>query len=148
MAGGYALTNIEWERLAPLLPVHTPGRGRPFVDHRRVLDALVWLARTGAPWRALPERFGPWRTVATRFYRWIASGLWRRLMDALLRHADHAGDLDWSRHMIDSTVVRAHQHAAGAKRGSGAMRSAARAAASRPRSTFVAMDRAARLPFT
>lgn len=144
MAGGYALTDVEWACLSPLLPVHRPGRGRPAVDHRRVLDALVWLARTGAPWRALPERFGPWRTIATRFYRWTASGLWQQLMDRLLRRADHAGELDWSRHMVDTTVVRAHQHAAGAKGGSRAKRSAARAGASRPRSTSAATDRGAR----
>lgn len=144
MASGYALTDDEWTRLEPLLPVHRPGRGRPAVDHRRVIDALLWLARTGAPWRTLPERFGPWRTIATRFYRWAASGLWGRIMDALLRRADHAGKLDWSRHMIDSTTVRAHQHAAGAKGGSRARRSAAPAAASPPRSTSAATVRAAR----
>lgn len=144
MAGGYRLTDAEWARLEPLLPVYRPGRGRPAAPHRRVLDALIWLARTGAPWRTLPERFGPWRTIATRFYRWTASGLWGRIMEALLRRADHAGDLDWSRHMIDTTTVRAHQHAAGAKGGSRARRSVAPAAASRPRSTSVATVRAAR----
>ena len=144
MGAGYALTDDEWTRLEPLLPVHRPGRGRPAVDHRRVIDALLWLARTGAPWRTLPERFGPWQTIATRFYRWTASGLWGRIMGALLKRADHAGELDWSRHMIDSTTVRAHQHAAGAKGGSRARRSAARGAASPPRSTFAATAKAAR----
>ena len=144
MAGGYCLTDAEWARLEPLLPVHRPGHGRPAVCHSRVIDALLWLARTGAPWRTLPERFGPWQTIATRFYRWTGSGLWGRIMEALLRRADHAGDLDWSRHMIDSTIVRAHQHAAGARGGSRARRSAAREAASPPRSTSAAMTRAAR----
>ena len=144
MGTGYALTDDEWACLEPLLPVHRAGRGRPAVDHRRVLEALLWLARTGAPWRTLPERFGPWQTIATRFYRWTASGLWKRIMDALLRRADHAGDLDWSRHMIDSTTVRAHQHAAGAKGGSGIRRSAAPVAASPRRSTSAATARAAR----
>jgi transposase len=143
VGAGYVLSDAEWDCLEPLLPVYRPGRGRPPVDHRLVIDALLWLARTGAPWRTLPERFGPWRTIATRFYRWTASGLWKRIMDALLRRADHAGELDWSRHMIDSTTVRAHQHAAGAKGGSRAMRSAAPAAASPPRSTSAATAGAA-----
>ena len=64
----HALTDREWGRLAPLLPPR-PHKGHPAKDHRLILDALLWLSRTGAPWRGLPERFGPWRTVVTRFYR-------------------------------------------------------------------------------
>jgi len=72
---------------------------------------------TGAPWRDLPERYGPWRTVASRFYRWRQVGIWDQILAALQTAADAAGDLDWSVHMLDASVVRAHQHAAGAKKG-------------------------------
>ena len=82
-----------------------------------VLDALLWLDRTGAPWRDLPERFGPWRSVATRFYRWTRSGLWERLLAELRHMADAAGGIDWEVHLVDGTSVRAHRCAAGGKGG-------------------------------
>jgi transposase len=83
----HGLTDREWTHLEPLLPLRS-RRGRPPKGHRTIVDALLWLGRTGAPWRDLPERFGPWRTVATRFYRWTRSGLWDRLLDELRRLAD------------------------------------------------------------
>ena len=82
-----------------------------------IINALLWLAKTGAPWRDLPERFGPWRTVATRFYRWTRSGLWERILAELRRMADAKDGIDWEVHMIDGTNVRAHHCAAGAKGG-------------------------------
>ena len=123
------LTDAEWRRLQRFLP---PERrtGRPPKDHRLVLDALLWLGKTGAPWRDLPERFGPWRTVATRFYRWTRAGLWERILAELRRLADARGGIDWDVHMVDGTSVRAHRHAAGGKGGSSARRWVARAAAS------------------
>ena len=75
------------------------------------------MLRTGAPWRDLPERYGPWRTVASRFYRWRKQGLWARLLAEVQWEADAAGELEWEMHFVDGTSVRAHQHAAGAKRG-------------------------------
>jgi transposase len=78
---------------------------------------MLWLDRTGAPWRDLPERYGPWATVATRFYRWTKTGLWDKLLSALQAQADAKGELDWEAHYVDGSVIRAHQHAAGAKRG-------------------------------
>lgn len=75
------------------------------------------MLRTGAPWRDLPERYGPWRTVASRFYRWRKKGLWDRLLAELQQKADAVGQLEWDVHYVDGTVVRAHQHAAGAKKG-------------------------------
>ena len=115
--GRRELSDAEWARLRSMLP----GRSR---------TALLWLARTGAPWRDLPERFGPWRSVATRFYRWTRSGLWERILAALRRIADARGRIDWDVHMVDVTCVRAHRHAAGARGGSTPRRSAARGSAS------------------
>src|SRR5215211_2323609 len=102
----HEMTDREWARLGPFLPKRRTGR--PSRDHRTIIDALLWLAKTGAPWRDLPERFGPWRTVATRFYRWTRSGLWERILAELRRIADAKGKIDWDVHMVDSTSVRAH----------------------------------------
>jgi transposase len=123
----HTLSDREWNLIAPLLPqqAHT---GRPAKNHRMVIDALLWPAKTGAPWRDLPERFGPWRTAATRFYRWTRSGLWERILAELRRMADAKGGIDWEVHMIDGTNVRAHHCAAGAKGGSIVRRWAARVA--------------------
>jgi transposase len=125
----HALSDREWNLLAPLLPERA-RTGRPPNDHRAIIDALLWLAKTGAPWRDLPERFGSWRTVATRFYRWTRSGLWERILAELRRMADAKGGIDWEVHMIDATNVRAHRCAAGAKGGSIVRRWAARVAGS------------------
>jgi transposase len=141
----HALTDREWLRLAPLLPPKS-RKGRPPKDHRLILDALLWLARTGAPWRDLPERFGPWRTVATRFHRWTRSGLWERILSALRRIADARGRIDWDVHMVDGTSVRAHRHAAGGKGGSMRRRWGARAGASAASSTCAATGAADRWP--
>jgi transposase len=113
----HELTNTQWERLQPLLPPQKPSTGRPAADHRRILNGILWLLRTGAPWRDLPERYGPWQTVASRFSRWRKAGIWDRLLAVVQQQADAAGQLDWDLHFVDGTVVRAHQHAAGAKKG-------------------------------
>jgi transposase len=111
------LTDVQWERLHPLLPAQKPRTGRPARDHRTVLNGILWILRTGCPWRALLERYGSWETLSSRFYRWQRAGIWDRVLAALQRQADAEGRLDWSLHFVDSTVVRAHQHAAGAKGG-------------------------------
>jgi transposase len=111
------LTDEEWGRLAPLLPPQRPRTGRPAKAHRAVVEGILWVLRTGAPWRDLPERYGPWKTVASRFYRWQAAGVWDRVLAALQRQGDAAGALDWGTHYVDATTIRAHPHAAGAKRG-------------------------------
>src|SRR5215204_3226367 len=90
----HVLFDREWNLLAPLLPSRS-RTGRAPKDHRTIIDALIWLAKTGAPWRDLPERFGPWRTVATRFYRWTRSGSWERILAELRRMADAKGGIDW-----------------------------------------------------
>jgi transposase len=111
------LTNEQWERLQPLLPPQKPKTGRPAGDHRTILNGILWILRTGAPWRDLPERYGPWRTVASRFYRWRKAGVFQRLFATLQQQADATGQLDWDVHFLDSPMVRAHQHTAGAKKG-------------------------------
>jgi transposase len=111
------LTNEQWERLEPLLPPHKPKVGRAAEDHRRIINGILWIDRTGAPWRDLPERYGPWRTVASRFYRWQKAGIWDGILKALQQDSDREDELDWETHYVDSTTVRAHQHAAGAKGG-------------------------------
>jgi transposase len=130
----HELSEAEWARLQPLLPPRKAGKPRQ--DDRRFINGILWKLATGAPWRDLPERYGPWQTVYTRFRRWTGAGVWDRLFAAVQRQADAAGQLDWAAHFLDGTIVRAHQHAAGAKGGTRPRRrSAAARAASRRRST-------------
>jgi transposase len=109
------LTDAQWAALEPLLPPQQPPTGRPNNDHRQVVEAMVWLARTGSPWRDLPAQYGSWKTVASRFYRWRQQGIFDRLLAEVHRRADAGGELDWLVHYVDGSVVRAHQHAAGAR---------------------------------
>jgi transposase len=96
---------------------HDPKRGGRWRDHRQVLNGILFRTRTGVPWRDLPDRYGPWETVYKRFARWQTDGTWVRIQAALHTQADAAGELDWDA-QIDSSVVRAHQHAArGQERG-------------------------------
>jgi hypothetical protein len=81
-----ALTDEHWERLRPLLPPQKPRTGRPAVDHRLIVEGMLWVARTGSSWRELPERFGPWSTVSSRYQRWCKEGLWARILQVLLPH--------------------------------------------------------------
>jgi transposase len=130
------LSNSQWERLQPLLPPQKPKTGRPAHDHRTIINGMLWILRTGAPWRDLPERYGPWRTVASRFYRWQQAGIWSQLFAAVQAQADAAGQLNWNMHYLDGTMIRAHQHAAGAKKGTRSPKpSAAAGAGSVPKST-------------
>ena len=110
------VTDAQWQRLEPLLPPEKPRTGRPNHDHRRVVSGMLWIHRTGAPWRDLPERYGPVGTVSSRFYRWCRAGVWDRILCALQAEADARGEIDWDLHFVDATIVRAHQHAAGARR--------------------------------
>ena len=111
------LTDDQWRQIQPLLPPQKPLTGRPGKDHRTIVNGILWVLRTGAPWRDLPERYGPWRTVASRFYRWRKLGVWKLLLAEVQQRADATGQLEWEVHYVDGTNVRAHQHAAGAKRG-------------------------------
>jgi transposase len=108
------LTNAEWDRLESFLP---PGgaRGGRWSDHRRVINGVLYRVRTGVQWRDLPERFGPWETVYKRHRRWSADGTWQMLLSRIQAADDAAGGIDWDV-SVDSTAVRAHQHAAGARK--------------------------------
>src|SRR5690348_14193981 len=110
------LTDEQWQRLEPLLPPEKPGTGRPNEDHRQILNGILWIHRTGAPWRDLPRRYGPVGTVSSRFYRWRKAGIWQRILSDLQAEAQQRGEIDWELHFVDATIVRAHQHAAGARR--------------------------------
>jgi transposase len=139
------LTDRQWERLEPLLPPQRSGRGRPNQDHRLVIDGILWRSRTGAPWRALPPEFGPWETSYSRLRRWQQAGIWHRILTALQEVADADGVIDWTLHCLDSTTMRAHQHAAGGKKGAITPWDAARAG-SAPNSTSVGTKAASSLP--
>lgn len=108
------ITDQMWERIEPLLPSSDGRRGRPFRDHRLIVEALCWRLRTGAPWRDLPQRFGPWQTAWARFDRWSSDGTFALILEAVQRDADESGRLGWDV-SVDSSIVRAHQHAAGAR---------------------------------
>jgi transposase len=108
----YELTDEEWAKLEPLLPAERGHWGRPRISNRQVLNGMFWILRSGAPWRDLPERYGPWKTVYNRFNRWAKAGVFETVFQTLVAHEPIDETL-----MIDSTIVRAHQQAAGAKGG-------------------------------
>jgi transposase len=109
------LTDEEWARLEPLLPDRSPRRGGRWVDHRLILNGVFWRTRTGSPWRDLPGEYGHWKTAYNRHRRWSADGTYSRILDELRRDADQGEGVDWAVG-LDGAVVRAHQHAAGARR--------------------------------
>ena len=104
------LRDDQWVRIEPLLPGKAGDRGVTAKDNRLFIEAVLWMARTGVPWRDLPAQFGHWHSVYMRFSRWSKQGVWARLAAVL------ADDSDLEEVFIDSTIVRAHQHAAGAQK--------------------------------
>ena len=109
------LSDEMWARLEPLLPDRAPRRGGQWTDHREVVEAIIWRFRTGSPWRDLPAGFPPWQTVWWRFDRWAKDGTFDRVLAELQGLAQAADELEWVV-SVDSTIARAHQHAAGARR--------------------------------
>ena len=105
----YDLTDKEWSIIEPLLPNKPRGVAR--VDDRRVINGIFYVLRTGTPWRDLPSRYGPHTTVYNRYNRWAKAGVWLTIFEAL------AATSPQSLHLIDSSIIRAHQHAAGGKKG-------------------------------
>jgi transposase len=117
------LTDSQWERIAPLLPGKKGDPGRPGKDNRRFVEGVLWVVRTGAPWRDLPDCFGNWFSVWKRFRRWALKGVFENLFQAL------SGEPDFEYALIDGTIVKVHRHAAGAKGGLSIRPLAVRAAA-------------------
>jgi transposase len=108
----FDLSDVEWAIMVPLLPgADGEKNGRPRLDDRKVLNGIFFVLRTGTPWRDLPERYGPYTTVYNRFNRWAKRGVWLKVFEALAARSPQ------SMHLIDSSIVRAHQHAAGGKKG-------------------------------
>jgi len=144
------LMDGEFAVLAAMLPAERSGkRGRRYEAHRRVLNGIFWVLRTGAPWRDVPERYGPWSTVYDRFRRWRRDGTWQRLVDALQAQARKMGRIDFEFCALDGSVVRAHRCAAGAKKGAVRLKKAKKsrpwavaAEATRPRSMFCVRGKA------
>src|SRR6188472_3464156 len=104
----FDLSDDEWALLDPLMP---KSRKSARADDRKIMDAIFFVLRTGTPWRDLPERYGPYTTVYNRFNRWAKAGIWLRIFEALAARSPQ------SLQLIDSSVIRAHQHAAGGKKG-------------------------------
>ena len=107
------MSDDEWAIFEPFLALPGARGGRPPGNHRRVLDAIFWIARTGSPWRDLPPEFGKWNSVWKQFRRWAQSGVWDVMLQGF---ADSGGDAEMLQ-MIDATVIRAHRCAAGIKGG-------------------------------
>ena len=132
----HAISDESWERIKDLLPGKDGDPGVTAKDNRLFVDAILWIAKTGAPWRDLPARFGDWYNTWKRFSRWAKKGVWQRVFEAL-----QDDDLEWL--ILDSTVIRAHQHAAGAPQKTVARRPRrwdAAAGALEPRSTPPSTD--------
>ena len=131
----FDLSDEEWALLEPLMP---KARKSAREDDRRIMNGIFYVLRTGMPWRDLPERYGPYTTIYNRFNRWSGRGIWKKIFDAL---AEKSRD---SLHMIDSTIVKAHRAASGAKGGRKIRRSASAEAAARRKSTRSLTAKAAR----
>jgi transposase len=108
------LTDAEWARLEPLLPDRTPRRGGRWKDHRQVINGILWRTRAGSPWRDVPPCYGDFRTLHGRHRRWSADGTWEAILAQLQADSDRDIGPEWAVG-VDSTVVRAHRHAAGAR---------------------------------
>lgn len=116
------LSDAQWKKIEHVLPGKASDPGRTAADNRRFLEAVLWIARTGSPWRDLPVELGNWHSTYVRFARWRDAGVWERVAQAL------SGEAELKRVFIDSTIVRAHQHAAGAQKKPARRRSDARGA--------------------
>ncbi|GAA3802953.1 IS5 family transposase [Streptomyces phyllanthi] len=112
---GVPLTDAQWARIEPLLPIRAPKRGGRWRDHRGTIDAIAFKFQTGTQRVHLPERYGNWRGVYNRLRMWAVDGTWERVFTARTAQADAAEDLAWAV-SVDSTIVRAHQHAVGARK--------------------------------
>lgn len=134
------LSDAQWERIEPLLPGKPGDPGRRAKNNRLFIEAVLWVLRTGAPWRDLPRELGNWHTTFVRFQRWTRANRW----DALLAHFSTDGPLHQV--FIDSTVLRAHPHAGGALKKTARKASVTRAADGQPNCTCLPTNKASRKP--
>jgi transposase len=127
----YELSTLMWQRLQPLLPhpTHRGGPGHPWRPHRRLINGILWVLHTGAPWRDVPPRYGPWQTVYDRFNRWRRDGTWARLLTHLLGRLDKLGRLSRELWLVDSSIIRATRAASGAGKKGGPAPAAGRSEA-------------------
>lgn len=107
----HEISDNDWERIKDIMPPENKGEGRPSKSNRMMLNGMLWISKTGAPWRDLPERFGSWQTVYSRFRLWSKSDIFKKIFDYL------SADADMQDISIDSTSCKVHQHASGAKKG-------------------------------
>lgn len=112
----YELTDEQWQVVEPILPKRTATTGRKPKDPRQMLNGIVWVLRSGAPWRDVPERYGRWKTVYDYYWRWRDSGVFDRILSALQIRLDQEGRIDWDLWCIDGSSVRAARAAAGASK--------------------------------
>jgi transposase len=112
----HEVTDEQWEVIQRILPKRTAKTGRPPSDPRLMLNGILWILRTGSPWRDLPERFGPWQTVYDHFAKWRSLGAYDRILEALHIRLDADGTIDWDLWCIDGSSVRASHAAAGASK--------------------------------
>ena len=105
------LSDAQYEKIAPLLPGKSGDPGRTGADNRLFVEAVLWMVRTGAPWRDLPAGFGCWNSAFRRFRRWSMNGVFEKIFNTL------SGDPDFEYAIVDGTIVRVHQHGTGAKGG-------------------------------
>lgn len=108
----FELSDEQFEQIEPYLP-EVSGRGRPYQDHRPMVNGIFWILRTGAPWRDLPGRYGNWKTVYDRFRTWAEDGTLGCILRELRQDLDLDGEIDWTQFNVDGTTVRAHRSAAG-----------------------------------
>jgi transposase len=144
----YELMDEQWALIADIFPCQQ-GNGRPWRDHRMMVNAMLWILNTGSPWRDLPERYGPWQTAYNRFNLWRKDGTFDRLLERLQMRLDDEGRIDWDLWCVDGSNVRAHVAAAGAGEKGGSKSQpttlwAAREAGSAPRSMWLLTARAIR----
>jgi transposase len=109
----HELSDAQWALIADLMPSNAL-HGRPWSDHRQIVNGMMWILHTGAPWRDLPEHYGPWQTVFERFNRWRREGLLDRVLERLQMKLDREGRVDWNMWCIDGTSIRASRAAGGA----------------------------------
>jgi transposase len=112
----HELSDIQWQIIEPLMPKPSKNGGRPWRDHRMVINGILWKLNTGAQWRDVPERYGPWETLYERFNRWSKSGLWAEMMSTLLAELRRRDMLETETFNIDATYIRASRSAAGARK--------------------------------